>query len=269
MRGTADPGTTVEIFGNGACGGDAIGSGTDAEFAAGGLKVTVPVKDNASASFTARAVNDEGTAGPCSAPFAYVEDSEPGSIVLARVSPAGPANQNLPVLTGTAEPGATVRLYADGACGGAVAGSGRGSELAGPGIPVHVADNSTTSISAVAIDPAGNSSPCAASLSYTEDSTAPDTRIIAGPSKSNTNRSPAFRLHATDKNDFFICRLDRDPVKRCSIFYRLERLSLGRHRISIAAVDPAGNVDPTPATRAWRVVKFKRHRSARRHSRHH
>ncbi len=269
LRGTADPGSTVEIFGNGACGGGAIGSGASVEFAAGGLKVTVPVKDNATSSFTARAVNDEGTAGPCSAPFTYVEDSEPGSIVLARVNPAGPANQNLPVVIGTAEPGATVRLYADGACGGAVAGTGRGSELAGPGIHVHVADNTTTSISAVAIDPAGNSSPCAASLSYTEDSTAPNTKIIAGPSKSTANRSPAFRLHATDKNDFFICQLDRHPVRRCSIFYRLERLSLGRHRISIAAVDPAGNIDPTPATRSWKVVKVKRHRSARRHSRRH
>ena len=231
--------------------------------------MTVPVKDNATSSFTARAFNDEGTTGPCSAAFTYVEDSEPGSIVLAGISPPGPANQNHPVLTGIAEPDSTVRLYADGACAGAVIGTGPGSALAGPGIAVQVADNATTSISAVATDPAGNSSRCAGSLSYTEDSTAPDTKIIAGPGKSDVNRSPAFRLHATDRTAHFICQLDRDPVKRCLPFYRLERLSLGRHRISIAAVDPAGNVDPTPATRSWRVVKFKRHRSARRHPRRH
>jgi hypothetical protein len=270
LHGTADAGSTVEIFASGECEEPAVASGTSAEFASTGLKVTVPVAADSTTSFSARAVNDEGTSGPCSsAPLAYIEDSTPGSIALTRLSPAGPANENLPRVGGTAEPEATVRVFAGGGCGGPVAGIGTGAQLGGSGIQVQVPDDSTTPITAVAIDPAGNSSACSAPLSYTEDSTAPDTTIIAGPRKPSPNRTPSFRLHTNDKSAYFICQLDSNPVKRCLVFYRVERLSLGRHRISIAAVDPAGNVDPTPATRSWKVVRPKRHRSAKRHSQQH
>ncbi len=259
LQGTADAGSTVEIFANGECEEPAVGSGTSAEFASTGLKVTVPVADNSTTSFSARAVNDEGTSGPCSTPLAYSEDSAPGSIALTGLSPAGPANENLPRVSGKAEPEATVHVFAGVGCSGPVAGTGTGVQLGGPGIQVQVPDDSTTPITAVTIDPAGNSSACSAPLSYSEDSSAPETKILAGPKKPSPNRTPSFRLHTNDKSAYFICQLDGDPVKRCLVFYRVERLSFGRHRISIAAVDPAGNVDPTPATRSWKVVKPKRH----------
>jgi hypothetical protein len=242
-----------------------VASGSIAEFASPGLRVSVA--DNSTMQFSARAVNDEGTSGPCSSPITYVEDSMPGAVAITGIDPAGPANQNLPRVTGSAEADATVRLFANPSCQGPAAGGGTGAQLAA-GLPVRVPDNATSAISAIAIDVAGNASPCSSPLSYTEDSRAPETKILDGPRRVSTVRRPAFRLHLTEPGSYPICKLDRHPAKRCTIFYRLEKLSLGRHRISIAAVDTAGNVDPTPAVRSWKVVRPKHHRHRPKRRRH-
>ena len=267
LTGTADPGSAIDIFAGGECAGTPVASGIVGELESSGVKVSVA--DNATATFTARAVNDEGISGPCSDPISYVEDSTPGSIALAKVDPKGPANDNLPRVSGSTETDATVRLFANGACQGPAAGTGTGAELGGAGVAVEVPDNAMTSISGVAVDAAGNVSPCSGPISYIEDSIAPDTKIIAGPKGETTNRTPAFRLHVTEPGSFPVCKVDRNPAKRCAVFYRVERLSFGRHRISIAAVDPAGNIDPTPATRSWKVVRAKRHSSMKRRARRH
>jgi hypothetical protein len=261
LTGTADPDSTIEVFTGAGCEGSPTATGTVAELESSGLQVTVP--DNTTTEFSARAANEGGTPSPCSSPITYVEDSIPDSIALGGVDPKSPANLDLPRVTGSTEPDATVRLFADGSCQGAVAGTGAGIQLSGPGLRVQVPDNTTTQISAIAVDVAGNPSACSAPLTYTEDSIAPGTKILAGPAGKTTNRTPAFRLHVSEAGAYPICKLDGAPPKRCSLFYRVERLSFGRHRISIAGVDPAGNVDPTPATRSWKVVRARRHHSLR------
>ncbi len=258
LTGTAPAGSAVDIYAGAECGESPVASGSVAEFE--GLGVTVTVPDNSASLFSARAVNDEGISGPCSEPFTYIEDSTPGSVALRSVDPSRPANQNFPRVRGAAGADETVQVFADASCQGPIAGTGSASELAGAGVPVRVPDNATISISARAVDMAGNISACSSPLSYTEDSTPPDTRIVAGPKGETTNRTPAFRLHVSEPGSFPLCKLDGNPPKRCLVFYRTERLSFGRHHISIAAVDPAGNVDPTPATRSWKVVRAKRHR---------
>src|SRR5207244_3469231 len=91
------------------------------------------------------------------------------------------ANQNAPRVSGTAEAGATVRLYTDGSCTPPVAGSGTASAGGAFSISVSVADDSTTTFFGTATDTAGNTSACSApGATYVEDSTPPAAPTLSG-----------------------------------------------------------------------------------------
>ncbi len=82
-----------------------------------------------------------------------------------------PANDNHPVVTGSATPGSTVDLYDNPGCTGAPIGTGTAEQFASPGITATVPDDSITHIYAQATNPAG-SSPCStSSVTYEEIST--------------------------------------------------------------------------------------------------
>ena len=101
---------------------------------------------------------------------------------LAATSPASPANENSPLVVGSAEPRSLVRVYTVPGCSGPVVAQGPAASFAAPGLPAPTADNSTTSFSATATDRAGNLSPCSSeALTYVEDSAPPLTPVISGP----------------------------------------------------------------------------------------
>ena len=51
----------------------------------------------------------------------------------------------------------------------------------------------------------------------------------------------------------FQCRVDGSPYTACTSPYTFTGLNEGDHRADIRAIDAAGNVDPSPATRTWNV----------------
>jgi hypothetical protein len=131
-------------------------------------------------------------------------DTEPpeAAMNLATSPPSG-ANNNTPEITGTAEPGATVEVFAEsrgeGAGGGAAiacAGTRVASGAVEPGgtfrIPVSVADDTSTAFSVRVIDVAGNVSTCSEVIVYVEDSSAPAPPTITAtvPASPSSQRSP-------------------------------------------------------------------------------
>lgn len=95
----------------------------------------------------------------------------PAAPVVASTVPLSPANDNAPRVIGSAYSGTTVRLYGNSDCNGAVLGIGTGADLSGAGIPIAVADNSSTTVFANATSAAGDVSPCSdTSVTYVEDS---------------------------------------------------------------------------------------------------
>jgi hypothetical protein len=58
----------------------------------------------------------------------------------------------------------------------------------------------------------------------------------------------------------YLCSLDRRPPVACASPKRYGGLSNGRHLFEVAAVDAAGNVDPSPARRRFRVHLKRRRR---------
>ncbi|HEX5988594.1 MAG TPA: hypothetical protein VFY75_00080 [Solirubrobacterales bacterium] len=110
----------------------------------------------------------------------------PDKPTVIAVSPAA-GNNNSPLVRGNAEADTTVKIYSNAGCTGTPLATGSAATFAWPGIPVSVADNTTTTFRASATNPYATSACSTTSATYTEDSTAP-----AAPSLSSTSPvSPA------------------------------------------------------------------------------
>jgi hypothetical protein len=85
------------------------------------------------------------------------------------------------------------------------------------------------------------------------DETAPQTRILSGPSGVVHRRRAFFRFSAAEDGATFRCRLDDKAWAACESGWIYRGLKQGRHVFKVKATDAAENVDPTPAVRRWRV----------------
>jgi hypothetical protein len=88
-----------------------------------------------------------------------------------------------------------------------------------------------------------------------KDKTPPDTRITKGPPRRTHKRKAVFKFVSTEAGSTFQCRLDRKPFKGCRSPKKYKRLKPGKHVFKVRAIDAAGNVDPTPAVRRFKVLK--------------
>jgi len=89
----------------------------------------------------------------------------------------------------------------------------------------------------------------------TKDKTPPDTKIVKGPPKKTHKTTVKFKFTATEAGSTFQCKLDRKPFKPCSSPRKYKKLKPGKHVFKVRAIDKAGNVDPTPATRKFTVLQ--------------
>jgi hypothetical protein len=85
------------------------------------------------------------------------------------------------------------------------------------------------------------------------DTTPPNTTISSGPIGVTTATSAHFFFSSTEAGSTFECKLDSASWAGCSSPKSLSGLALGPHVFSVRAKDAAGNVDPTPAGRNWKV----------------
>jgi putative glycosyl hydrolase len=257
VKGFAEMGSTVRLYTTVGCTGLPIASGSALQFKSPGLSASVA--DNTTTAFRARATDAAGNTSACSALRAYVEDSTaPSPPQINDTDPNSPANDNAPMVKGSAEAGSTVRLYKAAGCTGVLVASGSATQFASPGLSATVADNTTTSFRARATDAAGNASGCSATRNYVEDSTAPQTTITTGPSGSTTDHTPTFGFASSEPNSTFECHFDSQPYAACSgpgaSHTPSTPLSDGSHYLAVRATDKAKNTDPTPATRTFTVV---------------
>ena len=171
------------------------------------------------------------------------------------MNPGGRANDNDPSVVGSAPGAASVSVYVGSNCSGSPVAKGSADQLAA-GLQVHVADDTTTTFSAVSAS--GQRSACSAPVTYVEDSTAPLTRITMGPGVKTRKRKAVFRF--TDVTDdppgtTFRCKVDRAKWRPCSSPLHLRRLRISRHTVKVRAVDAAGNAEAKPVKRRFRVVR--------------
>ena len=124
-----------------------------------------------------------------------------------------------------------------------------------------------------AIDGAGNIDPTPATATFTVDTTPPDnqppdTTITGGPAEGSTTNenAPTFGFTASEEGSTFQCRLDAAAFAACTTPFTTEALADGMHSFAVRAIDGAGNIDPTPATR---VVHGRHHASRQPAAGHH
>jgi len=87
------------------------------------------------------------------------------------------------------------------------------------------------------------------------DKTAPQTTITDQPARRTTKRRVSFSFKSNEKGAHFECSLDGRAFKACVSPARFRARKLGRHTLLVRAIDPAGNVDATPAAEKWRRVR--------------
>jgi N-acetylneuraminic acid mutarotase len=104
-----------------------------------------------------------------------------------------------------------------------------------------------------ATDRAGNVSAAPASHAWVIDLVAPGTHLTAAPEPLTSQREATFAFESDDASATFECSLDGAGFSRCASGGVLEALDSREHELLVRAVDPAGNVDPTPASHVWTV----------------
>jgi len=85
------------------------------------------------------------------------------------------------------------------------------------------------------------------------DLKAPRTAILRGPKARTADRTARFRFASDELRTSFQCRLDGKRFRACASPWR-RKVRPGRHVFAVRAIDAAGNVDPTPAKRAFTVL---------------
>jgi len=89
------------------------------------------------------------------------------------------------------------------------------------------------------------------------DRTPPRTSLGGHPAKKTRKRSARFVFSAGESGVTFRCKLDKRAYVACRSPWVKTGLKPGAHAVEIAAVDAAGNQDPTPASFAWKVLRPK------------
>jgi CSLREA domain-containing protein len=178
---------------------------------------------------------------------------------------------------GTADAGATVRLFRKGTSssgeiesflGEAVAdGNGNwsiayasvpgGTNLAATQTGVEVG-TSELALANVPADPSGGGSGNGGNGGNqgggpTPDVTAPKVTITKAPKAKSTSTTAKFKFKANEAGSKFQCKLDKGKFKTCRSPKTYKKLKLGKHVFKVRATDKAGNVSK-PAKRKFTVL---------------
>jgi hypothetical protein len=120
-----------------------------------------------------------------------------------------------------------------------------------PFTPSGLADGNRT-FNVRARDQAGNIS-IPAAYTWTIDTTPPDTAISGGPANGGTTGPTVAFTFTSEPGTTFQCRVDSGSFSGCTSPFTITNLTDGSHTFSVRAVDAAGNVDASPASRTWTV----------------
>jgi large repetitive protein len=101
-------------------------------------------------------------------------------------------------------------------------------------------------------DAAGNLDPTPASVTWSVDTTVPNTAITSAPPAIASSTTATFAFSATEAVTF-MCVLDGGAAGECSTPVTYAALAQGSHSFAVYALDAAGNADPSPATWSWLV----------------
>ncbi len=246
ITGTAEADATVKIYN----GTTEVGSAT--ADASGNYIITVTALNEGTHKLTAIATDTAGNTSTASSALNITVDTTAPSIptiVLATASDTGSSNtdnitnDNTPIITGTAEADATVKIYNGAIEVGSATADASGNYI----ITVTVLNEGTHKLTAIATDTAGNTSVASSALDITVDTTGPtftipatttvalgDTATIYTATATDTNGA-TYSISGTDANLFNI-----DPATG-ELSYKVATTIATTNNVIITAIDAAGN----------------------------
>jgi uncharacterized repeat protein (TIGR03803 family) len=175
-----------------------------------------------------------------------VADTTPPDTAITEQPPAVTASTSASFTFVATEPDSTFECRLDG---------GDFSPCTAPKVYTLLADGSHT-FDVRATDPAGNTDPTPASFTWvveTVDTTPPDTGITDAPPPATNATTASFSFVSTEPGSAFQCSLDGATFTACTSPWSYTRLKAGTHTFRVRAIDPAGNVDASPATHVWAI----------------
>lgn len=259
----AELGSTVRVYSTSDCSGAPLATGAALELVIPGI--LAPVPGDQATDLRATVTDVTGNSSACSAPLRYIEDSTAPETSAAMPSVAAGGSATISF---NSEPDARFQCSFDGA---AFAGCTSPVTYSGVAVGGHA-------IEVRAIDAAGNVDATPARRTFTieavppppappideppagevppVDVTPPNTEIAVMPKRVTRERDARFRFVSTEAASTFACVLDGRP-KTCGGTLELSA-KLGRHTLTVAATDEAGNSDPVPAAYSWTVKRKRR-----------
>jgi hypothetical protein len=185
--------------------------------------------------------------------------------------------------SGSAEPGAKVRVFEagpfginaiEGFLGEAVAGGEGAWKASFPEAPVgtlvtatQTLDGGTSELSeavaatAEASGGGGNSGGGTGSNGSPTPTPAPspapnppDTKIKKGPKEKTQSTTATFKFTATVPGSSFECKLDKTKFKKCKSPKTYKHLNLGKHLFRVRAVGPTGLKDGSAAKLSFKII---------------
>lgn len=102
-------------------------------------------------------------------------------------------------------------------------------------------------------DSQGNIDATPAQHAWVVNAAAPDTTVNSGPPALTNSTLATFTFSSTGNSVTFECKFDNGNFASCASALHLVGFADGTHTFYVRAKDPAGNVDPTPATHTWTV----------------
>lgn len=108
-------------------------------------------------------------------------------------------------------------------------------------------------VTVAAVSATGNADATPALVAWVVDATPPDTAFTRTPAEVTTADSARFEFTTAEPDATFLCALDAATPAPCTSPLTAAGLPAGMHALRVAAVDAAGNQDPTPATFFWTI----------------
>ena len=246
VNGTAEPGSTVEVF------IDGTSVGTTTVDGSGNWTLTPPTAlADGTHTVKATAADAAGNTSPDSNTNSFTVDTIAPDTTITANPPAASNSTNASFsFTGSDGSGSGVDSFEcslDGAPFG---------KCASPLNYTGLAEGSHT-FAVRAVDLAGLVDPTPATYTWKVDTTAPDTTITANPPAVSNVATASFSFTGSDGSGSgvasFECSLDSGAFAACTSPQSYAGLADGPHTFAVRAIDAAGNVDASPATYAWTI----------------
>jgi MYXO-CTERM domain-containing protein len=243
VQGSADPGSVVTIR------IDGVVVGTTVAASNGAFSFTPAALADGPHSITVQATDALGNTSAASTPRTFaVDTAAPPAPVVTEPAAGSTIGLVSPVVRGTAEANAVVTVIIDSVAVGTAVADASGA-WAFTTAPLSQGQHS---VSGTARDAAGNTSPAAAQVVFTIDTTVLDTSILSGPRSPTNASSASFSFSSNKAPVTFECRVDTGAFAACANPAVITGLADGSHRLEARArYTPTAELDTTPASFTW------------------